>query len=103
MSTVSETARPVSRPVSRRRAFRKSRLGRFVTRSPFYLLVVIIFVYALFPFLWALRSAFTPANELFSAPPQYLPTRPTLDSFTASLQASFSRPALLSSTIGAGS
>jgi len=103
MSTVSETARPVSRPVSRRRAFRKSRLGRFVTRSPFYLLVVIIFVYALFPFLWALRSAFTPDNELFSTPLQYFPNHPTLDNFTAALQASFFRHALLNSTIVAGS
>jgi trehalose/maltose transport system permease protein len=103
MSTVSETARPVSRPVSRRRAFRKSRLGRFVTRSPFYLLVVIIFVYALFPFLWALRSAFTPDNALFSTPLQYIPKHPTLDNFKGALEASFFRHALLNSTIVAGS
>src|SRR5262245_19761444 len=103
MSTVSETAKPVARPISRRRAFRKSPLGRFVTRSPFYLLVVIIFVYALFPFLWALRSAFTPDNDLFSTPLQYVPRHPTLDNFRGALEASFFRHALLNSTIVAGS
>ena len=103
MSTVSETAKPVARPISRRRAFRRSRLGKILTRSPFYFLVAVIFVYALFPFLWALRSAFTPDNELFSTPLQYFPNHPTLDNFTAALQASFFRHALLNSTIVAGS
>ena len=34
MSAVSETAKPLARPISRRRAFRRSRLGRGLTRSP---------------------------------------------------------------------
>src|SRR6476659_7219172 len=103
MSTVSETAKPVARPISRRRAFRRSRLGKILTRSPFYFLVVVIFVYALFPFLWALRSAFTPDNALFVTPLQYFPKHPTLDNFKGALQASFFRHALLNSTIVAGS
>src|SRR4029078_703434 len=103
MSTVSETAKPVARPISRRRAFRRSRLGKILTRSPFYFLVAVIFIYALFPFLWALRSAFTPDNALFSTPLQYFPKHPTLDNFKAALQASFFRDALLNSTIVAGS
>src|SRR5262249_35727493 len=103
MSTVSETAKHVTRPISRRRAFRRSRPGRVLIRSPFYLLVVIIFVYALFPFLWALRSAFTPDNDLFSTPLQYIPKHPTLDNFKGALEASFFRHALLNSTIVAGS
>ena len=41
----------------------------------------LIFVYALFPFLWALRSAFTPENELFRTPVKYFPTHPTLENF----------------------
>ncbi len=32
---------------------------------PFYLLLAVIFVYALFPFYWALRSSFTPEGDLF--------------------------------------
>lgn len=103
MSTVSETARPVARPISRRRAFRRSRMGRAVTKTPFYLLVAIIFIYALFPFLWALRSAFTPDIALFSTPLQYFPKHPTLANFRAALDASFFRHALLNSAIVAGS
>src|SRR6187397_656099 len=103
MSATSETARAVTRPISRGRAFRRSRLGKILTRSPFYFLVAVIFVYALFPFLWALRSAFTPDNALFSTPLQYLPKHPTLDNFRAALEASFFRHALLNSTIVAGS
>src|SRR5512138_2984551 len=103
MSTASETARPVARPISRRRAFRRSRTGRSLTRLPFYLLVAVIFVYALFPFFWALRSAFTPDNALFSTPLQYFPKHPTLDNFRAAFQASFFRDSLLNSAIVAGS
>lgn len=103
MSTVSETARPVTRPISRRRAFRRSRLGRGLTRIPFYLLVALIFIYALFPFLWALRSAFTPDIALFATPLQYIPKHPTLANFRDALDASFFRHALLNSAIVAGS
>src|SRR4029078_9652293 len=103
MSAVSGTTKPVPRPISRRRAFRRSRLGRGATRLPFYLLVALIFVYALFPFLWALRSAFTPDNALFSTPLQYFPKHPTFDNFKGALEASFFRHALLNSTIVAGS
>ena len=88
---------------NRRRPFRRSRFGRGLTRIPFYLLVALIFIYALFPFLWALRSAFTPDNALFSTPLQYFPKHPTLDNFRGALDASFFRHALLNSTIVAGS
>ena len=103
MSVVSETAEPAARPISRRRAFRRSRTGRGLTRLPFYFLVALIFVYALFPFLWALRSAFTPDNALFTTPLQYFPKHPTLDNFREALEASFFRHALINSTIVAGS
>jgi trehalose/maltose transport system permease protein len=103
MTTTVETAKPLARPVSRRRAFRKSRLGRTVFRSPFYLLVVVIFIYALFPFIWALRSAFTPDVDLFSTPLQWFPQNPTLDNFKGVFQESFFRHALINSTIVAGS
>src|SRR4029079_12388095 len=103
MSTVSETAKPVTRPISRRRAFRRSRLGKILPRSPFYFLVAVIFVYALFPFLWALRSAFTPDNALSPTPLQYFPRHPPLDIVRAACEPSFFGHALINSTIVAGS
>ena len=103
MSTAAEAARPVARPVSRSRRLRKSRFGRFLMRSPFYLLVVIIAVYALFPFYWVVRSSFTPEVNLFQTPIQYFPKHPTLENYRGALSASFFTRALLNSAIVAGS
>ena len=72
-------------------------------RLPFWLLVAVIFVYALFPFYWAVRSAFTPESQLFVTPVHYFPTHPTLQNFRDALSTDFFRKALLNSTIVAGS
>jgi trehalose/maltose transport system permease protein len=105
MSTAAETeaARAPARPVSRSRAFRRSPVGRALLKIPFWILIVAIFVYALFPFYWAVRSAFMPANELFTTPIKYWPTDPTLSHFREVLESDFFRRALLNSTIVAGS
>jgi trehalose/maltose transport system permease protein len=103
MSTAAEATRPVARPVSLSRRMRKSPLGRLLVRAPFYLLVAVIFVYALFPFYWVLRSSFTPEVNLFQTPIQYFPAHPTLANYRGALNASFFTDALLNSTIVAGS
>jgi len=105
MSTAAETetARAPVRPVSRSRAFRRSPVGRALLKIPFWILIAAIFVYALFPFYWAVRSAFMPANELFTTPIKYWPTDPTLSHFREVLESDFFRRALLNSTIVAGS
>ena len=104
MSTAAETTtRTPARPVSRSRAFRRSPVGRVLVKVPFWILVIAIFVYALFPFYWALRSAFMPAAELFDTPIKYWPSDPTLQNFRDVLSSSFFRRALLNSTIVAGS
>jgi trehalose/maltose transport system permease protein len=103
MSTAAEATRTTARPASRARWLRRSPLGRFLTKLPFWLLIAVIFVYALFPFYWALRSAFTPSAQLFDTPIQYLPHHPTLQHFRDVLSSDFFRRALLNSTIVAGS
>jgi len=105
MSTAAETeaARAPARPVSRSRVFRRTPLGRALVKIPLWILIAAIFVYALFPFYWALRSAFMPANELFTTPIKYFPTDPTWANFREVLNSSFFRRALLNSTIVAGS
>jgi trehalose/maltose transport system permease protein len=103
MSTAAERARPVSRPVSRAVRMRRSRFGRLVWKLPFWILVALIFIYALFPFYWALRSAFTPDPQLFATPIQYIPHHPTLQHFRDVLGSDLFRRALLNSTIVAGS
>jgi trehalose/maltose transport system permease protein len=103
MSTVAEATRTVERPVSRGRWLRRTPLGRFVTKLPFWLLIAAIFVYAIFPFYWAIRSAFTPESELFRTPVDYFPRHPTLTNFRDALNTSVFQHALLNSTIVAGS
>ena len=87
---------------ARRRAERRS-LRRLAKRTPFYLLIAAIFVFALFPFYWALRSAFTPNSDLFATPVQYFPLDPTLSHFRNVLSSGNFQDALLNSTIVAAS
>ena len=103
MSSAAEAVRPVARPVSLSRRMRKSPLGRLIVRTPFYLLVAVIFVYALFPFYWVVRSSFTPEVNLFQTPIRYFPAHPTLANYRGALSASFFTHALLNSAIVAGS
>ena len=102
MSTAVETTTPAVRPVSRSVRLRRNPLGRVLMKLPFWLLVLAIAVYALFPFYWALRSAITPDADLFGTPLQYFPSHPTLAHFRDALGSSLFRKALLNSTIVAG-
>jgi trehalose/maltose transport system permease protein len=102
VSVAAERTRTASGARARRRTRRK-RARYYVGRVLFYLLVLLIFVYALFPFLWALRSAFTPESELFRTPVEYIPRDPTLDNFRQALKNGEFTRALLNSTIVAGS
>jgi hypothetical protein len=77
-------------------------VGRLLTKLPFWLLILVIIVYALFPFYWALRSAFTPDKDLFTTPIQYFPSHPTWAHFRAALSSNFFQHALVNSTIVAG-
>ncbi|MBV9547620.1 MAG: carbohydrate ABC transporter permease [Chloroflexi bacterium] len=54
---------------------------RVFMRTLFYLMLVVIAVYIVFPFYWALRSSITPDNALFSTPIQYWPTAPTMSNY----------------------
>jgi trehalose/maltose transport system permease protein len=65
--------------------------------------VALIFFYALFPFYWAFKSAFTPDGDLFKTPVEYVPGHPTLHQFREVLSNHFFLRALLNSTIVAGS
>jgi trehalose/maltose transport system permease protein len=102
MSTVAEATRARARPVSRGRWLRRSPAGRFITKVPFWLLIALIFVYALFPFYWAIRSAFTPDGEQFKTPIDYFPSHPTWANFREALTTSTFQHALFNSTIVAG-
>jgi trehalose/maltose transport system permease protein len=99
MSTVAQAE---TRAKARARA-RKRHPWKLVRRGLFYLLIAAIFVYAVFPFYWAIRSAFTPDADLFRTPVQYFPTHPTLDHFRQVLGSGQFQHAIINSTIVAGS
>ncbi len=87
---------------ARRRAERRS-FKHIARRIPFYLLIGVIFVFALFPFYWAVRSAFMPDDELFLTPVKYIPTDPTLAHFRDVLSNDNFQHAFVNSTIVAAS
>src|SRR5690554_703531 len=78
---------------------RRNPLGRFF----FLVLIVVIFVYLMFPFYWALISALKPANELIRMPATYWPETVTFQNFRAVFQNQAFLRGLLNSTIVAGS
>jgi len=72
---------------------------RVINRALFYLLLAVIFIYIVFPFYWAVRSSFTPNNELFATPVHYWPNQPTLGHYQQVLTDNKFLAALLNSTI----
>jgi trehalose/maltose transport system permease protein len=74
-------------------------LGRFA----FYLLLLVIFVYIIFPFYWAFRSSITPSSELFATPVSYFPAHPTLVHYQQVFTDSHFLQALANSTVVAAS
>jgi trehalose/maltose transport system permease protein len=53
----------------------------YLSRTLFYVVLAIIFVYIVFPFYWAFRSSITPDGELFVTPVHYWPNQPTFDHY----------------------
>jgi trehalose/maltose transport system permease protein len=72
--TVATLAAPTSEG-----ATKKGETKAKVWRVLFYALVVVIIVFNLFPFFWALLSSFRPSNELFST--KLIPNALTLDHY----------------------
>jgi trehalose/maltose transport system permease protein len=85
--------RPASKPLlSRQQKYIISRIG-------FYVLMVIILAYILFPFYWAIRSSITPDQDLFSLPTGLWPTHMTGAHYSTVLTDSNFLHSLLNSTV----
>jgi trehalose/maltose transport system permease protein len=76
-------------------------LSQNSSRIGFYLLVVLIAVYTLFPFYWALNSSFKTEQDIIN-PAKYLPTNPTLINYQAVFQNDNFIRALANSTMVSG-
>ena len=68
-----------------------------ITNILFWLIVLLIIFYTLFPFYWAVVSSITPATDLFNTPVRYFPENPTSDSYLTVFRLPVFRTALLNS------
>lgn len=81
-------------------ATKKADTNAAVLRVLFYVLVVVIIVFNLFPFFWALLSSFRPSNELFST--KLIPNALTLDHYIEVFKEARFVQSLVNSVIVAG-
>jgi trehalose/maltose transport system permease protein len=81
-------------------ATKKADTKAAVLRILFYALVIVIIVFNLFPFFWALLSSFRPSNELFST--KLIPNALTLDHYVEVFKDQRFVQSLINSVIVAG-
>lgn len=85
-------------PRARRKHFHPAKL---IGRMLFYLLILVILVYILFPFYWAIRTSFMPDSDTYLTPVQYWPQHFTLDHYaTAFTESTFVHSILNSAIVG---
>ncbi len=68
-------------------------------RALFWLVILLIIFYTLFPFYWAVVTSLKPRAELFATPVALYPVNPTLEHYAVALSAPFFRQGLLNSVI----
>ncbi len=73
--------------------------GQIISKILFYLLVLFILVYTIFPFYWAIVTSFKRGGDLFLTPVQYLPNPTSLESYQYVFRNGDFLRALLNSTV----
>ena len=73
MATTTATMRPELANTAAISGTRQWTVGKIVNRVLFWILVVFIIIYTVFPFIWALLSSIKPNAELFATRVQYWP------------------------------
>ncbi|HVC79004.1 MAG TPA: carbohydrate ABC transporter permease [Chloroflexota bacterium] len=74
-----------------------------VLRGLFYLILIVLAFYLLFPFYWAIRSALIPESAAGNTPVEYWPSDATLSNFGDALTGNILKQPLINSAIVAGS
>ena len=74
-------------------------LGKIVSRGLFWLLIVVILLYTIFPFYYAIMSSLTASSRLFDTPAAYWPSEPTWEHYDFVLQSNNFLKALGNSVI----
>jgi trehalose/maltose transport system permease protein len=97
---------PVAPPASSTTRFKFFKGGSHqnpILRTVFYLVLIVIAFYMLFPFYWAIRSALTNESDAGVTPVQYWPSNPTLSNFGDAITGGVLKQPLINSAIVAGS
>lgn len=81
----------------------RSPISQILGRVGFWALVIVIILYTLFPFYWAVVSSISPTAELIKSPVSLYPKRFTLDHYEKVFASSAFTRALLNSAIVSGS
>ncbi len=78
---------------------KRRKLWPIFQRALFWVFIVIIMIYTIFPFYWAIVSSITPSSRLFDTPASYWPQNPTLEHYRYVMSNDNFLKALLNSTI----
>jgi trehalose/maltose transport system permease protein len=62
-------------------SYKRRKRNETIGRVAFWILIVLILLYTLFPFYWAIVSSLKPSTELFDTPVAYWPKNPTLQNY----------------------
>jgi len=82
---------------------RKRDIVFYSGQALFVALIIIIFVYTVFPFLWTIFSSFKTEDELIQTPTTYVPVHPTFENYIAVFQNDQFTRGLLNSVVVAAS
>jgi trehalose/maltose transport system permease protein len=66
---------------SQSKQYRSRKRNELIGRIFFWILIILILLYTLFPFYWAIVSSLKPSSELFDTPVAYWPKTVTLDNY----------------------
>lgn len=80
---VESRTRPATRPAASKP--RPPRMGRAGGRALTYLVLIVIAIICAAPFVWMLSASLEPLGQIFSWPPHWIPSHPTLHNYTSFL------------------
>jgi trehalose/maltose transport system permease protein len=100
-SMTAADTRPISdaRGISGVRTAKRKPFTAYLSKAAFWLLIVLILIYTLFPFYWAIVSSLKPSADMFKTPVVYWPDKIDWSHYRAVWEADFFRKALRNSII----
>ncbi len=80
-------------------AAKRSKIGSTISRVLFWILIIFILIYTIFPFYWAIATSLKQPSDLYVTPVEYVPNPISFESYRYVFQNNDFLRALLNSTI----